>query len=141
MCSTQACTLAPARKNDEINSQNGQFLTYTASNAGASTQYAPVILNNAYGGYSTATNGLRANFGAFGMATVTTYFPGRVVFGTGNRVRNPSGPTVLCHWTRTFLPRMVTTMANELHQSGKQTALIGICAAGGLGAAAVLERV
>jgi acetyl-CoA acyltransferase len=37
--------------------------------------------------------------------------------------------------------RMVTTMANELHQTGKQTALLGICAAGGLGAAAVLERV
>ncbi len=37
--------------------------------------------------------------------------------------------------------RMVTTMANELHQSGKQTALLGICAAGGLGAAAVMERV
>ena len=37
--------------------------------------------------------------------------------------------------------RMVTTMANELVRSGKQTALLGICAAGGLGAAAVLERV
>jgi acetyl-CoA acyltransferase len=37
--------------------------------------------------------------------------------------------------------RMVTTMANELVASGKQTALLGICAAGGLGAAAVLERV
>lgn len=37
--------------------------------------------------------------------------------------------------------RMVTTMANELARSGKQTALLGICAAGGLGAAAVLERV
>jgi acetyl-CoA acyltransferase len=37
--------------------------------------------------------------------------------------------------------RMVTTIANELHQSGKRTALLGICAAGGLGAAAVLERV
>jgi acetyl-CoA acyltransferase len=37
--------------------------------------------------------------------------------------------------------RMVTTMANELVQSGKSTALLGICAAGGLGAAAVLERV
>jgi acetyl-CoA acyltransferase len=37
--------------------------------------------------------------------------------------------------------RIVTTMANELAQSGKETALIGICAAGGLGAAAVLERV
>jgi acetyl-CoA acyltransferase len=37
--------------------------------------------------------------------------------------------------------RMVTTMANELHRSGKKYAVIGICAAGGLGAAAVLERV
>lgn len=37
--------------------------------------------------------------------------------------------------------RMVTTMANELHDSGKEHALLGICAAGGLGAAAVLERV
>jgi acetyl-CoA acyltransferase len=37
--------------------------------------------------------------------------------------------------------RMVTTMANELARTGKATALLGICAAGGLGAAAVLERV
>ena len=37
--------------------------------------------------------------------------------------------------------RIVTTMANELHRSGKSTALIGICAAGGLGAAAVLEKI
>ena len=37
--------------------------------------------------------------------------------------------------------RMVTTMANELSRSDKQTALLGICAAGGLGAGAVLERV
>lgn len=37
--------------------------------------------------------------------------------------------------------RMVTTMANELAMSGKETALLGICAAGGLGAAAVLEAV
>ena len=37
--------------------------------------------------------------------------------------------------------RMVTTMANELALTGKSTALLGICAAGGLGAAAVLERV
>ena len=36
--------------------------------------------------------------------------------------------------------RMVTTMANELHSTGKRTALLGICAAGGLGAAAVLEN-
>lgn len=37
--------------------------------------------------------------------------------------------------------RMVTTMANELARTGKRTALLGICAAGGLGAGAVLERV
>jgi acetyl-CoA acyltransferase len=37
--------------------------------------------------------------------------------------------------------RMVTTVANELHRTGKATALLGICAAGGLGAGAVLERV
>ncbi|MFT9630694.1 thiolase C-terminal domain-containing protein, partial [Mycobacteroides abscessus] len=37
--------------------------------------------------------------------------------------------------------RMVTTMANELALSGKGTALLGICAAGGHGASAVLERV
>ncbi|HEX4458362.1 MAG TPA: acetyl-CoA C-acyltransferase [Polyangia bacterium] len=37
--------------------------------------------------------------------------------------------------------RMVTTMANELAASGKSTALLGLCAAGGLGAAAILERV
>jgi acetyl-CoA acyltransferase len=36
--------------------------------------------------------------------------------------------------------RMVITMANELALTGKQHALIGICAAGGLGGAAVLEN-
>lgn len=37
--------------------------------------------------------------------------------------------------------RMVTTMANELASTDRETALLGICAAGGLGAGAVLERV
>lgn len=37
--------------------------------------------------------------------------------------------------------RMVTTMSRHLHRTGMQTALLGICAAGGLGAAAVLEAV
>ena len=36
--------------------------------------------------------------------------------------------------------RMVSTMANELKERGGGTALLGICAAGGLGAAALLER-
>ncbi|MUM17540.1 acetyl-CoA C-acyltransferase [Mycobacterium sp. CBMA271] len=37
--------------------------------------------------------------------------------------------------------RMVTTMANELAITGKSIALLGICAAGGHGASAVLERI
>ncbi|RMI35122.1 acetyl-CoA C-acyltransferase [Nocardia stercoris] len=37
--------------------------------------------------------------------------------------------------------RMVATMANELAITGKSTALLGICAAGGIGAAAVLESI
>jgi len=37
--------------------------------------------------------------------------------------------------------RMVMTMANELVDGDRETALLGICAAGGLGAGAVLERV
>jgi acetyl-CoA C-acetyltransferase len=37
--------------------------------------------------------------------------------------------------------RIVTTLVNELAATGKETAVLGICAAGGLGAAAVLERV
>ena len=37
--------------------------------------------------------------------------------------------------------RMVITMANELARTDAQTALLGICAAGGIGASAVLERV
>ncbi|WP_067848981.1 acetyl-CoA C-acyltransferase [Nocardia lijiangensis] len=36
--------------------------------------------------------------------------------------------------------RMVTTMANELARTGKNAALLGICAAGGIGASAILER-
>ncbi len=37
--------------------------------------------------------------------------------------------------------RMVLTMANELAQTDNKTALLGICAAGGLGAGAVMEKV
>jgi len=37
--------------------------------------------------------------------------------------------------------RMVMTMANELASTDSRTALLGICAAGGLGAAAVMESV
>jgi acetyl-CoA acyltransferase len=32
-------------------------------------------------------------------------------------------------------------MANEMHERDVETAVLGICAAGGLGAAAVMERV
>lgn len=37
--------------------------------------------------------------------------------------------------------RMALTMAHELHRTDARTALLGLCAAGGLGAAAVLEKV
>ena len=37
--------------------------------------------------------------------------------------------------------RMVTSVAHELKRRGKGTALLGICAAGGLGAGAVMEAV
>jgi acetyl-CoA acyltransferase len=37
--------------------------------------------------------------------------------------------------------RMALTMAHELARTDKRRAVLGICAAGGLGAAAVLERV
>lgn len=37
--------------------------------------------------------------------------------------------------------RMVLTMANEMKKRDAETALLGICAAGGLGAGAVMERV
>ena len=36
--------------------------------------------------------------------------------------------------------RMATTMANELHLTGKKRALLGICAAGGLAAGVVMEN-
>jgi hypothetical protein len=38
---------------NEVNGISGQFLTYTASNQGATKLYAPAIFNNAYGGYNT----------------------------------------------------------------------------------------
>ncbi len=38
-------------------------------------------------------------------------------------------------------PRMILTMANELKKSAKATALLGVCAAGGQSAGAVLEAV
>ena len=54
------------------------------------------------------------------------------VYGGSLAIGHPFGATGV---------RMVTTMANELHRSGKELALLGICAAGGIGAAAVLEAI
>jgi hypothetical protein len=61
---------------NEINSQNGQFLTYTASNTGARTLFAPVILNNAYGGYSTAIGLQNLGSGTAHVAVTYTGAPG-----------------------------------------------------------------
>ena len=54
------------------------------------------------------------------------------VFGGSIALGHPFGATGA---------RMVTTMANELERTGKERAILGICAAGGLGAAAILEAV
>jgi acetyl-CoA acyltransferase len=58
-----------------------------------------------------------------------------------SRLNVHGGSIALGHPFAATGARMVTTMANELALSGKETALLGICAAGGLGAAAVLEHV
>ena len=58
-----------------------------------------------------------------------------------SRLNVHGGSVALGHPFGATGARMVTTMANELALSDKNTALLGICAAGGLGAGAVLERV
>jgi acetyl-CoA acyltransferase len=57
------------------------------------------------------------------------------------RLNVHGGSVALGHPFAATGARMVTTVARELALSDKKTALLGICAAGGLGAAAVLERV
>jgi acetyl-CoA acyltransferase len=58
-----------------------------------------------------------------------------------NKLNVHGGSIALGHPFGATGARMVTTMAHELHLRGASTALLGICAAGGLGAAAVLERI
>jgi hypothetical protein len=52
---TATITASPAQNLAVIVNETGPggFLTYTASNSGATTLYAPVVFNNAYGGYNT----------------------------------------------------------------------------------------
>jgi acetyl-CoA acyltransferase len=57
-----------------------------------------------------------------------------------DRLNVHGGSLALGHPFAATGARMVTTMANELAETGKRTALLGLCAAGGLGAAAVLEN-
>jgi acetyl-CoA acyltransferase len=55
---------------------------------------------------------------------------------------NPHGGSLaLGHPFAATGARMVLTMAHELARTDKKTALLGICAAGGLGAAAVMEAI
>jgi acetyl-CoA acyltransferase len=58
-----------------------------------------------------------------------------------DRLNVHGGSLALGHPFAATGARMVTTMANELARTNRRTALLGICAAGGIGAAAVLERV
>ncbi len=69
--------------------------------------------------------GLDAPFGAIDPTTINR-------FGGSLAIGHPFGATGA---------RIVTTVSNELARGNAKTALIGICAAGGLGAAAVLEAV
>lgn len=57
-----------------------------------------------------------------------------------DRLNVHGGSVALGHPFGATGARMVTTMANELARTDAETALLGICAAGGIGAAAVLER-
>lgn len=57
------------------------------------------------------------------------------------RLNVHGGSVALGHPFAATGARMVTTMANELATTSARTALLGICAAGGLGAGAVLETV
>ncbi len=58
-----------------------------------------------------------------------------------SRLNVLGGSVALGHPFAATGARMVTTMAHELHERDAERALLGICAAGGLGAAAVLERI
>ena len=58
-----------------------------------------------------------------------------------DRLNPLGGSLALGHPFAATGARMVTTAANQLFGSDQETALLGICAAGGIGAAAVLERI
>jgi len=58
-----------------------------------------------------------------------------------DRLNVHGGSLALGHPFAATGARMVTTVARELAAGDREVALLGICAAGGLGAAAVLERV
>ncbi|ORX00129.1 acetyl-CoA C-acyltransferase [Mycolicibacillus trivialis] len=58
-----------------------------------------------------------------------------------DRLNVHGGSVALGHPFGATGARMVTTMVNELARTDAETALLGICAAGGIGASAVLERV
>jgi acetyl-CoA acyltransferase len=59
---------------------------------------------------------------------------------SSDRLNVHGGSLALGHPFAATGARMVTTMANELAETGQRTALLGLCAAGGLGAAALLEN-
>jgi len=55
---------------------------------------------------------------------------------------NPNGGSIaMGHPFSATGGRIVTSAVNELRRTGKKYALISICAAGGLGGVAILERV
>lgn len=76
---TAIITSSPAQNLAVIVNETGPggFLTYTASNSGATTLYAPVVFNNAYGGYNTGM-GIQ-NVSSTATANVTINYTGGAV--------------------------------------------------------------
>ncbi len=76
-------------------------------------------------------------------AFAQTHFGRNRAFGEvdPDRLNVHGGSVAIGHPFGATGARMANTMANELHLTGKETALLGLCAAGAMGCGAVLERV
>jgi hypothetical protein len=101
----------------------GQFLTYVGTGSGATTLYAPVAFNNAYGGYATGM-GIE-NVGA-STATVTITYSGQV--GSATTIRTftesftvPAGGYVGDYNGRTDANPVANPLPDQFHGSATIT--------------------
>jgi hypothetical protein len=102
---------------------NGQFLTYVGTASGATTLYAPVAFNNAYGGYATGM-GIE-NVGA-SAATVTITYSGQVGSATATQTFTesftvPAGGYVGDYNGRTDANPVVNPLPDQFHGSATIT--------------------